>query len=75
MENSCDSFAARDIHCKASWVLCHEAFAHYTQNCKTCSYVPYARQLFVTAARIFSIVLYMGDFLRKVCKCVRAFIH
>ena len=44
MENLCDSFAARDILCKASWVLCHEAFAHYTQNCKTCSYVPSVKE-------------------------------
>ena len=41
-----------------------KALAHYTQNCKKCSYLPYTLQLFLTTATFFPAVFYMSnDFL------------
>ena len=38
-----------------------KALAHYTQNCKKCSDLPYTLQIFVPTATIFRTVLYIGN--------------
>ena len=52
------------------------AIAHYTRNCKKCSYFPYTLllQLFFTTPAIFATILYMGndfhnDFVEKSLQC------
>ena len=38
-----------------------KSLAHYTQNCKKFSYLPYTLELFFTTATIFSTVSYIGN--------------